>query len=86
MTRAIKPDGNAQPPQELPPAGLPEQQRADGHSKVEHWRDLARRIQNETDPDVMIELIQQLVVKLDAKKSSPQKREKNKPLRFRSEL
>jgi len=38
----------------------------DGDATVEDWRDLARRIQNETDSNAMIEMIQQLIAKLDA--------------------
>jgi len=30
------------------------------------WRDLARRIQNEKDPIKMIELVQELIARLDA--------------------
>jgi len=33
------------------------------------WRDLARQIQNETDPIKMIELAQELVARLDAEQS-----------------
>ena len=73
MTRAFKRDGDAQPWKELPVAGLREQKPGDSQSPVEDWRDLARRIQHETDSNVMIELIQQLVVKLDAEKSRKKK-------------
>lgn len=33
---------------------------------VEDWRELARRIEKEKDSKVMIDLIQQLIVRLDA--------------------
>jgi hypothetical protein len=37
------------------------------------WRDLARQVQNEKDPHKMIELAEQLVVKLEAemRKAAP---------------
>jgi hypothetical protein len=39
---------------------------ADGHTPThEDWRDLARQIQAETDPNKMIDLVQQLVNKFD---------------------
>jgi hypothetical protein len=42
-------------------------------SGLEDWRDLARRIQNETDSTVMIDLIQQLLTKLDAEAAGKKK-------------
>ncbi len=36
-------------------------------SATEDWRELALRIQNEADPAVMLELVRQLLAKLDAK-------------------
>lgn len=33
------------------------------------WRELARRIQQETDSGVMLELVQELITKLDQEKS-----------------
>jgi hypothetical protein len=48
----------------LPGGGQPSSNAA---SATEDWRELAHRIQNETDPAVMLELVQQLVARLDAK-------------------
>jgi hypothetical protein len=41
----------------------------DGERTNGDWRDLALRVQQETDPKKMIELAQQLVDKLDEKKA-----------------
>jgi len=41
--------------------GLP----ASGRKNTETWRDLARRIEKESDPAKVIELARQLVAKLD---------------------
>jgi hypothetical protein len=41
----------------------------DGQQTNGDWRNLALRVQQETDPKKMIELAQQLVDKLDEKKS-----------------
>jgi hypothetical protein len=46
-------------------------------SPSESWRELAQRIQKESDPNVMIELTQELMAKLDAEKARKQGR-KNK--------
>jgi len=37
-----------------------------GHASAETWRDLAKRIQQETNPDVMMQLTQELIAELDA--------------------
>jgi hypothetical protein len=41
---------------------------ANQNSPAEDWRELARRIQDESDPAVMVELVQQLISKLDEEK------------------
>lgn len=41
---------------------------------TESWRELAQRIQRESDPNVMIELTQELMAKLDAEKAQKQGR------------
>lgn len=82
MHSAIKRDENAQPHrEELLTTGSPDQNldgvarpgggqpSSNAASGTEDWRELARRIQNETDPAVMLELVQQLIFKLDAKNS-----------------
>jgi hypothetical protein len=38
---------------------------ADGKPGPEDWRELARKIQQETDPNRMIELVQELIAKFD---------------------
>jgi hypothetical protein len=39
-----------------------------GISTQEDWRQLAERVQQETDPNRMIDLVQQLITKLDEQK------------------
>jgi hypothetical protein len=41
----------------------------DGQQTNGDWRELALRVQRETDPNKMIELAQQLVAKLDEEKA-----------------
>jgi len=41
----------------------------DGEPRNEDWRELALRVQQETDPQKMIELVQQLVAKYDEEKA-----------------
>jgi hypothetical protein len=66
------------PAQELPAATLPTQeptdQPEDRAASGKGWRELAMRIQNEPDPSVMIELVQELIAKLDSEKSRRQRR------------
>ena len=38
---------------------------ADGKPSDDDWRELARQIQQETDPNMMIELVQELIAKFD---------------------
>jgi hypothetical protein len=40
----------------------------DGISKNEDWRELARRIQQETDPETVLELARELIAKFDEEK------------------
>jgi len=40
----------------------------DGEASSEDWRELAQRIQRETDSVVMMDLVQQLITKLDEQK------------------
>ena len=40
----------------------------DGDASSEDWRELAQRIQRETDSVVMMDLVQQLIIKLDEQK------------------
>lgn len=42
------------------------QHAGNGALAVEDWREIARRIEKETDTKVMMDLIQQLITKLDA--------------------
>jgi hypothetical protein len=51
----------------LPSGGAPSTA-DDGVSTHEDWRELARRIQVENNPDKMIELAQQLIAKFDEEK------------------
>ncbi len=37
----------------------------DGKLNPEHWRELARRIQQEMDPNKMIDLVQELLARFD---------------------
>jgi hypothetical protein len=40
----------------------------DGISKNEDWRELARRIQQETDPETVLELARELIAKFNEEK------------------
>ena len=62
------------------PASVLAEKKADGRAPVGdgrsvpdggsgNWRELAQRIQQETDSGVMLELVQQLIDKLDEEKS-----------------
>jgi hypothetical protein len=51
---------------------------ADGKPGPEDWRELARKIERETDPNKMIELVQELIAKFDQdrlRKGQPPTRE-----------
>ena len=41
----------------------------DGKLNPEHWRELARRIQQEMDPNKMIDLVQELLARFDEESS-----------------
>lgn len=62
-----------QPPADLLANQQPDGSAPDGDGKTAvngaDWRELARRIQNESDSSVMMDLVQQLIVKLDEEKS-----------------
>jgi sensor domain CHASE-containing protein len=45
-----------------------EQLPENGISTQQDWRELAERVQQETDPNRMIDLVQQLITKLDEEK------------------
>lgn len=88
MTGARKNLGSSSAQPRRPAAPLPEpdptgpqsptRPNASGHgSASESWRELVRRIQNETDPGVMIELTHELIAKLDAEKSRKLSRDKS---------
>jgi hypothetical protein len=40
--------------------------REEGRSSQQPWREVAKKVQEEQDPQRMIELVQELIVKLDA--------------------
>jgi hypothetical protein len=42
---------------------------SDGVPSQDDWRDVARMIQQETDPQKMVELVQQLITRFDDEKS-----------------
>jgi hypothetical protein len=50
------------------PAGGTLQNRADGLPTHEDWRDVARRVQVETDSHKVVQLVQQLIEKLEEEK------------------
>ncbi|HTZ97609.1 MAG TPA: hypothetical protein VMB18_14505 [Terriglobales bacterium] len=64
----LPPVTSPEPPQIVP--NRPPGNTSSVHSSAsESWRELAQRIQQETDPAVMIELTHQLIAELDAEKS-----------------
>ena len=50
------------------PAGGALQNKTDGLSTHEDWRDIAQRVQVETDSHKMVQLVQQLIEKLEEEK------------------
>jgi len=50
------------------PAGGTLQNRADGLPTHEDWRDVAQRVQVETDSHKVVQLVQQLIEKLEEEK------------------
>lgn len=52
------------------PAGGALQNKTDGLSTHEGWRDIAQRVQVETDSQKMVQLVQQLIEKLEEEKTA----------------